>query len=108
MGLVTRDVVGGVEQDGVGMAAWTTTWGLKKPVLVYVWVTVSSLEITVPLLSPKSQLKVMSESARKALGSWTAMAKAMARFWINVWSPSSLSFTCVRVTANGIWSKDEV
>lgn len=64
VGSVSEGVFVGGEQDGFGMAAWTTTWGLKEPVFVYVWVTMSSLEITVPLSSPKSQLKLMSELAR--------------------------------------------
>lgn len=60
---VMAAVVGlGVQSDR--MAAIRSTCGLKDPVVRYVWVTTVSRDMRVPLLSPKSQLKVMSDPLR--------------------------------------------
>lgn len=89
-----------------GMTAWITTWGLNEPEVMYVWVTVNSLEMRAPLSSPKSQLKVMSALLRYSLGSWRVMVKAIALFWMKRMSPATMSFTWSRETAKGIWSEE--
>ena len=89
-----------------GMVAISTTWGLKAPTARYVWVTVCSLEIRVPLLSPKSQLKLMSALPRYWLGSWSLMLKAMARFWMKFWSSWFMSLSWASDMLKGTWSDD--
>lgn len=89
-----------------GMTAWITTRGLNEPELMYVWVTVNSLDMRAPLSSPKSQLKVISALLRYSLGSWRVMVKAIALFWMKRMSPATMSFTWSRETAKGIWSEE--
>lgn len=73
---------------------------------MYVCVTVFSLVMRVPLLSPKSQVKATSELLRYWLGSWRLMLKETARFWTKLWSAWFRSLTWVRVTLKGIWSEE--
>lgn len=63
-----------------------------------------SLEIRVPLLSPKSQVRVTSEALRYWLGSWMLMLKAIARFWMKFWSSWLTSLIWLSDMVNGIWS----
>lgn len=74
------------------------------PAVRYMCVTWRSLEIRVPLLSPKSQLKVTSEALRYWLGSWRLMLKTMAWFWMKLWSAWFTSLIWVSDTVKGIWS----
>lgn len=89
-----------------GMAAISTNCGLNVPVERYVCVTEGWREISVPLLSPKSQVKVMSDPLRYWLGSCTPTLKVTGRFWIKLWSAWLTSPVWDRVTTNGIWSEE--
>lgn len=113
-GLPVKGTGGTPVAAGVGLswqpgeiAAIKTTCGLKEPVVRYVWVTVVSREMRVPLLSPKSQLKVMSDPLRYWLGSCKLMLKDTALFWIKLWSPWLMSPTWDNITVKGIWSREE-
>lgn len=90
----------------LGMLAIRTTWGLKVPASMYVCVTMCSLEIRVPLLSPKSQVKLISALLRYWLGSWMLTVKPIAWFWMKFWSFWFTSLIWARDMVNGTWSND--
>lgn len=73
---------------------------------MYVCVTERSLEIRVPVLSPKFQLKLTSALLRYWLGSCRLTLKAMARFWMKFESAWFTSLTWASDMVKGTWSDD--